>query len=109
MTNLLYSLPQELITEIYEYDSTYHNMEPLFNELKSKLIFKNVYNKKYIIIDLNLKMMSIDNKSMHNPIFVIPFCDWSYNILQRKIRNKKLELVYPMDNFFKFNISFIKN
>lgn len=97
MTNLFFSLPTELITEIYEYDATHHDREELFQQLTNRIVFKNKYTNKYIIIDVKKKKISTNNPNLYNPIFLIPMCSWSCKFILRMVRKKILFLVYPMD------------
>ena len=97
MTNLLYSLPNELINLIYEYDDTYHDRSDLFGQMKNRIVLKNKYDKKYIIIDFQSKMISINNPNMYKPLFFIPLCYWSKKHIMKMIHNKIFKLIFPMD------------
>ena len=103
---MFYDLPQELISHIYQFDSTYHNIliKKVHEELKSIKIYKNKNTNMFVMICTNSNMVAL-SKDFRNPCFVLPFCHWSKKSMRRLLARKVLKCVFPKDYYIESQLS----
>ena len=95
---MIYSLPTEIQTLIYEYDDTYKEYfsKHVLEDIKSIKIYKNVYNNNYILIDEKKNELAITNNICH-PYYLVKYSNWSKQHIKQQLRKKILQPIFPND------------